>query len=216
MKVDPGIIVLLLLVLAGPARSSEPPLKISPASSSRNALPRMSDLHDRARRLLQAESRAKTISPRVQKTLAIMDFADELLHDPRYATSPTLQQMRGRLTARLRTVRRQTLAMGRKSNKRPKPKRIEIDKTALAQLNAAFNARRNAANLNQANFGRGPADFGPMLVALIQDTISPPSWDVNGGSSTIQYWRPGMALVVRAPQGVHEQIGPVMGQLRRN
>lgn len=60
-----------------------------------------------------------------------------------------------------------------------------------------------------------PPDYGEDLVALIQKTISPSSWDINGGPGSIQYWRPGHALVVRASEAVHEEIGGVMDQLHR-
>ena len=50
---------------------------------------------------------------------------------------------------------------------------------------------------------------------LIQRTIAPASWDVNGGPGTIQYWRPGRALVVRQTDEMHERIGDVLKQLDR-
>ncbi|MHB8901622.1 MAG: hypothetical protein ACYC6Y_22950 [Thermoguttaceae bacterium] len=73
--------------------------------------------------------------------------------------------------------------------------------------------------------GRGPAggtgramggdDYGQHLVELIQKTVAPSSWDVNGGLGTIFYWRPGRALVVRQTGQVHDEMGGVLGQLRR-
>lgn len=58
-------------------------------------------------------------------------------------------------------------------------------------------------------------DNGPALVALIQRTISPGAWDVNGGEGTIQYYRPLRVLVIRAPGGVHDNVGGVLGGLRK-
>jgi hypothetical protein len=58
-----------------------------------------------------------------------------------------------------------------------------------------------------------PPDTGEDLVDLIQKTIAPASWDVNGGPGTIRYWRPGHALVIRASDDVHEQIGGLLGQM---
>ena len=48
------------------------------------------------------------------------------------------------------------------------------------------------------------------LIDLIQNTIAPDSWDVNGGRGTIVYWEPGFALVVRQTDDVHEEIGGVL------
>ncbi|NLS92880.1 MAG: hypothetical protein GXX96_12065 [Planctomycetaceae bacterium] len=58
-------------------------------------------------------------------------------------------------------------------------------------------------------------DYGQHLVDLIQKTIAPSSWDVSGGLGTIYYWRPGRALVVRQTDEVHDNMGDLLGQLRR-
>ena len=60
-----------------------------------------------------------------------------------------------------------------------------------------------------------PTDNGPQLVELIHRTISPPSWDVNGGPGTIYYWQPGRAMVVRQTQEVHEKMENLIEQLNR-
>lgn len=60
----------------------------------------------------------------------------------------------------------------------------------------------------------GPADDGQALVELIQATITPGIWDVNGGSATIVYFAPLHALVIRAPGGVHRRTGELLNQLR--
>jgi hypothetical protein len=69
-----------------------------------------------------------------------------------------------------------------------------------------------------AGFGGGPNnnaddDNGPALVELIQTTISPASWDVNGGPGTVYYWRPQRALVISAGQDEQDAIGEVLEQL---
>ena len=58
-------------------------------------------------------------------------------------------------------------------------------------------------------------DYGQHLVDLIQKTVAPSTWDVNGGLGTIYYWRPGRALVVRQTGEVHDNMGGVLDQLRR-
>ncbi len=58
-------------------------------------------------------------------------------------------------------------------------------------------------------------DYGQHLVDLIQKTIAPSTWDVNGGLGTIYYWRPGRALVVRQTGEVHDEMRGILGQLRR-
>ena len=75
-----------------------------------------------------------------------------------------------------------------------------------------------AAGFGQSGFGRGVApggDYGPQLVELIQRTIAPMSWDVNGGPGSIYYWQPGRALVVRQTGETHNDIGNLLRQLEQ-
>jgi hypothetical protein len=58
-------------------------------------------------------------------------------------------------------------------------------------------------------------DAGDDLVELIQKTISPGSWDRNGGPGSIYYWRPGRAIVVSAGGDVHDQVGDLLEQMNR-
>jgi len=58
-------------------------------------------------------------------------------------------------------------------------------------------------------------DYGPDLVDLIQRTIAPSTWDVHGGPGSIYYWRPGRALVIRAADDVHDDVGGLLDQLQR-
>ena len=59
------------------------------------------------------------------------------------------------------------------------------------------------------------ADDGQALVDLIQNTISPKSWEMNGGACTIYYWQPQHAIVVRATGDVHDDISDALEQLNR-
>jgi hypothetical protein len=68
---------------------------------------------------------------------------------------------------------------------------------------------------NAAAAAGQPPDNGPALVDLIQRTISPASWDVNGGPGSIVYFRPSRALVVRQRSEVHEQLQGVVRALRQ-
>ncbi|HVX14387.1 MAG TPA: hypothetical protein VHC22_24585 [Pirellulales bacterium] len=71
------------------------------------------------------------------------------------------------------------------------------------------------ASTNSTGFGGGAQDDGQALVELIEATIAPQSWDVNGGAGTIKYWPAWHVLVVRQTDDVHEQIGGAVHQMRR-
>ena len=63
----------------------------------------------------------------------------------------------------------------------------------------------------------GPADerAAAELIALIQDTIAPDSWDVRAGKGTIRYYPNFHVLVVRNTAEVHRQIGGTLKQLKK-
>jgi len=52
------------------------------------------------------------------------------------------------------------------------------------------------------------------LIDLIQATVRPETWDVNGGRGSIVYFATGHGLVVLAPEDVHEDLGGLIRQLR--
>jgi len=63
--------------------------------------------------------------------------------------------------------------------------------------------------------GMARDDYGDELVELIQTTIAPTTWDVNGGPGSIYYWRNQRAIVVRQMGDVHDQIGGLLEQMNR-
>jgi hypothetical protein len=79
---------------------------------------------------------------------------------------------------------------------------------AMAQRVPAGGAQAGA-------FHSAADDAGDDLVELIQRTIAPGSWDVNGGPGAIRLWRPGRALVVYGNGDAHERLGGLFGQMRK-
>jgi hypothetical protein len=62
--------------------------------------------------------------------------------------------------------------------------------------------------------GGAVRDYGETLVELIQQTISPEHWDVNGGPGTIVYWPNLQVLVVRASGEGHGRVHGLVEGLR--
>jgi len=60
-----------------------------------------------------------------------------------------------------------------------------------------------------------PDDYGQDLVDLIQRTIAPGTWDVNGGAGSAYYWHPGRAMIIMQTGEVHDQIADLLLQLER-
>jgi len=93
---------------------------------------------------------------------------------------------------------------------------------AGAFLNGAVGPRAGFAQGARAGFGANgpiaaaqPPDNGQALVDLIQRTIEPPSWDVNGGPGSIVYFAPSRVLVVRQRSEIHQQLQDVVPGLRQ-
>lgn len=175
------------------------------------------------RSLLRKHASSDSVSDRIAMTLDMVSMVEQLSADPRFSRSRQMKQLRTALFTRLRSIRKDLEADIRRKKKQKTasatkrtPTKIEIDPTVLAQLNQAANGNANQpGNVNQAGNAGGPPDHAAMLIEVIQRTISPQSWDVNGGASSIQYWRPGMALVIRAPDGLHRELNPLLQQLRK-
>ena len=82
---------------------------------------------------------------------------------------------------------------------------------------AAMRAGRRPRPLPDGSTLAGPREIREALklIHLIQTTIAPDTWDVNGGPSNITYFDLYQALVVKAPQRVHGEIGGALEGLRK-
>jgi len=187
------------------------------------------ELRDAAREALR---RWAKVSDK-EATLAAGEFLvlyRELQADAELARSvrdPLRNKLRGRLMG-LSTQIKTRAAVERRLAQNKKPGSVEGAEPREVLGQFGFSGQANGANGAdgaggadwaggmQGAFGGAAGandDYGEELVELIQITISPKTWDVNGGPGAIYYWRPGRALVVTAPGEIHDQIGGVLEQL---
>jgi hypothetical protein len=99
-------------------------------------------------------------------------------------------------------------------------KTIGPDDWVLAQRIGGPAGLPGAAAGGQAGGAYGGIDQqteanGQALVDLIENTVAPDSWDVRGGPGTIIYYNPLRALVIRQTGEGHDNIGDVLGGLRK-
>lgn len=198
------------------SRSTHAASQTTPALPPAAALPTLSDWNTLVADAVQKESKCL----RYSQTLDTIALTKQLRNDPRFPSHTHLRKLRSQLAKQLKTTKHRVLHARRKGTL---PTITATEQTVLAQLVGNRNGgRNNGRNVdggnrgvaNQTNPQAANADYGMLLVQLIQDTISPASWDANGGNSTIRYWRPGMALVVRAPDG--PEISLLLEALRAN
>jgi hypothetical protein len=157
----------------------------------------------------------------VQAEPAARDFLalyNDLQHDTVLART-TRDQLNAKLRGRLAALAQQIDKQRAAANKRPATERPgSVDLAAKNGVLAQWGGGGGQpGGFGGAMGGQGAVkdDAGEDLVDLIQKTISPGSWDRNGGPGSIYYWRPGRAIVVSAGDDVHDQVGDLLEQMNR-
>jgi hypothetical protein len=142
---------------------------------------------------LAGETTAKDFHQRRQAVAELLAIHERLEADGRFAASPALQALRRRVAGRL----------------------VRVGRTLAGE--AAH--RESAAARSDADEHTDPAAGGRQaeaqkLIDLIQATVRPETWDVNGGRGSMAYFANGHGLVVLAPDDVHDDLGGLLRQLR--
>jgi general secretion pathway protein D len=93
-----------------------------------------------------------------------------------------------------------------------------VDPASLAQFQAGGNAPAMGSTpsipFGAPTGGGSQADF-QSLIELIQNTVSPQTWNTVGGTGAIQQFATNLSIVVSQTQEVHEEIADLLEQLRR-
>jgi hypothetical protein len=174
------------------------------------------DLHD----ALRAEAVTRRQGANEAEVIRLIELYREMAAHPKRDSSPFLARMGLRLRSRLEKVRehivRDAARQDRNAKNKDRSPSLAVPTTpVLAQQLGGGAAPRAGGPAGPAGAGAGGIiDYGPELVDLIQATISPATWDINGGNGSIAYYSPLRVLVVSAPGTVHGQVGDVLGQLR--
>lgn len=92
----------------------------------------------------------------------------------------------------------------------------QIREELLRALSRAKKANRNRrASADSERLSAGPAAPGVQsLIDLIQTTVAPSAWEVNGELGTIHYLPRYQVLVIRQSQAAHSKIGGALQVLR--
>lgn len=162
-----------------------------------------------------AEATAKTSKHHEIAVVELARLYGELASDPRIRLSPTLNQYRVKVRARLmRVLRELELRLSRKLRPPDRSTSDRLQSTLQRHLEATSRSAGGAGAFLGPRAGANSPDYGPYLIALIQRTIAPEHWKLNGGPGTIVYYPPLRLLVVRATSEVHSQILDLNNKLR--
>lgn len=145
----------------------------------------------------------------------------EIVGDERFVANPVLQQQKSKLYTRLLKIRDE-LKRQRSTDKRAVDKRRSDDDqqrhdiaiSTANHLQFASQTLGGPAAVFEGASGGAPIDYADDLIDLITETISPTHWNVNGGEGSIMFYRPVLALVVRASSEVQSGVGGLLGGLR--
>jgi hypothetical protein len=140
----------------------------------------------------------------VQAAWELLPVYDELRHDGRMVETDR-NKYGGILRGRLKKIAKDLSAKLPAEGDVP-PEQVTGEATPSSQTFGSVTV--------DSPGGRSVEDAGRELVELIQRTISPESWDVNGGPGTIMFYPPLRVLVIRASRDVHGEVGGVLGQLQ--
>jgi hypothetical protein len=216
--------LMFFLLPIGSIVASEPPSdprSLQDADAKHRSLSAIQDdLHD----ALRAEALTRRQGQNAPQIIRLVELYREMAAHPTRHDSRFLARMGLRLRSRLEKVRdhieRHTAREDRHAKRTDALADLRPPETpVLAQQPAGPGGPAPGAGGQPAGAGAragagGIIDYGPDLVELIQATISPSTWDINGGNGSIVYFAPLRVLVVSAPGEVHGDVADVLGQLR--
>lgn len=115
------------------------------------------------------------------------------------------------------TTAQRLIAMHGVLNRRESARKRNEDKSATSRVNERLLASGAAGSTPElTSLGATEAENAQALIALIENTVDPDSWQSRGGNGRAIYIGGRIkALVIRQTDEVHEQIGGTLGTLRR-
>jgi hypothetical protein len=176
--------------------------------------------------LLKREALTKDAAEQATLVRQLCQLHHAVRTDPRHAYAEAMQGYRAQAWARLKKIQHELkfrLAKdGNKDRGNKSPPMIGTPPEVLAasdSLAASLSLVDGSLGGPSAFLARGGRaqvdDNGQALVDLIERTINPDFWDTNGGPGTIVYFAPLQCLVITATAEVHQNVGGVVGGLRR-
>lgn len=174
---------------------------------------------------LQAESRAASNAERLVTVKRLAALYTELQSHKRIAKSELLQRKRRRILLRLVSIFEEVtsavvprvVAKGSDPSMKTSDRHVAAivpgDLALLQAVGGGVQAAAGGVGPVAATGMSGRSDYREQLIDVITRTIVPDTWETVGGPSSIVYYEQGLALVVRAPQAIHDKMANLMANL---
>lgn len=213
-------LVALCLVVCGQQTSSSLGSPAAPSVAAEAKRP-FHEIQKELSALFKQEALSKDEAERATIVRRLCELHSEIRLDPRHEYAEAMKGYRAQVWARLKRIQadlKSHVARLRKvkaADVGTDPELLAAMDSMAASLNLVDNTLGGPTSLLSRGGGARPGDYGPELVDLIERTINPDFWDVNGGPGTIVYYQPLMCLVVTATGEIHGDVGGILGGLRR-
>ena len=188
------------------------------ASESSQAERAFHEINHDMRLFLKQQATAKSTEQQARAIRQLVALYGEICQHPKLAASDTLKSYRIKLRSRLLRIQQELqrdIARAEKGGAPAGGSLADAATRAVADQLALVGYSLGGPGKVFAQGGAGVPDYGPALVELIQRSIAPGFWDVNGGPGTIVYYAPLRALVVRATGEIQGNVGGALNGLRR-
>lgn len=168
---------------------------------------------------LRKEAKTKSATIGAEAARELVAIYEQITQHDRFATSETLQRRAGQIRQRLKRVHQKLVQSQRASL----PQQPDAVLKQQFGANGAGNRAQNQAALNlgdrglngAANANAGNANDSAQLIDLIERTITPSIWEAAGGSASMAYFHPSLALVVTADHETHRKVAGLLTGLRQ-
>ncbi len=192
----------------------------SPAQAGATQLRPLAQIEREMSAALKQEASAKPGGDRAAAIRSLCNLHASMVSDERHGTSDTLKTYRAKIWSRLTRVKqdlRRELAreQGKPAAGGDAEAQMRMPAASLASALALADFSSGAPTGLLARGGAAQTvSNAESLIELIERTIDPDFWDVNGGPGTIMYYPNLQCLVIRATSEVHGKIGGVVGGVR--
>jgi hypothetical protein len=212
--------VALCLAVCGGQQEGTPLPSSNPAPAAEAKRP-FHEIQKEMSALFKEESLTKDEAERGRIVRRLCEMHQQIRLDPRHEYAEAMKGYRAQIWARLKRIQADLknqiarLHKVKAADVGTDPEILAAADSLAASLSLLDGTLGGPSALLARGGGARPGDYGPELVDLIERTINPDFWDVNGGPGTIVYYQPLMCLVVTATGEMHGNVGGLLGGLRR-